>query len=501
MKKILFILVIFLAIGTTFAQEKGLHLTLGGTLGWTNFAYKLDGGNYERKAGGSGYLGAQYFFNSHWGISLAAEFTVYNTRSLYTDTKLFEFKGEVDDEGDNYDLKIRLINWKEEQKTNFMEIPLMGVYQYKFGKKERHGFYMGLGFKVQIPLSTYFKRVEGEVKVSGYYPLWKLYLGEEGFSVELPQHAYGTNENRQWNGKDNLRTGLALTGKFGFLLGLSPRVDLMLGISTDYGLSDMSKKRENLLGPVEGTPQQTGSYVSEQVYYNGILNSNQATRINARSFRGEVGLRIKIGKLKERDELSDLDGQTKKLVEILSNMERGYGKRDTIVVNPVVVPIYLPLPDGEGYGEGGIRPANYEGSYGTTPSSGGAATGGGTIRRGAALPQSVIDELEESIYFSLDGADLDKVAIAVLDRKIAQMKKYPHATVSVVGHTCDLGSGIHNNELSLNRAVAARFYMISKGIKPSRIEVIPMGKHYPTYPNSTEESRRLNRRVDFIFNE
>jgi len=88
-----------------------------------------------------------------------------------------------------------------------------------------------------------------------------------------------------------------------------------------------------------------------------------------------------------------------------------------------------------------------------------------------------------------------------LDAKVELMKKYPHATITVVGHTCDLGTGEYNDRLSYDRAEAVRFYFIEHGIHPSRIIPIPKGKRNPTYPNTSETNRGLNRRVDFFISQ
>jgi len=473
-KKTLFILIISLAMGTIFAQEKGLHLTFGGSLGKTNFIYRLDGGSNKERTGYGGYLGMQYFFTYHWGISLEGEFTVFNTQSRYSE-KSFLFKGQVDNEGDAYDLKIRLKNWKENQTTHFLEIPLMAVYQHKFGKKERHGIYLGLGVKAQIPISNSFKRAEGEVRVSGYYPQWHLPLGEEGLSVEIPQHGYGINANRHWGGANNLKTGVALAGKFGFLIGLSPRVDLSFGIYADYGLSNISNRKESLIGPVEGKTQQEGEYVSEYVYYNGILNSNQTNYINTMSLRTQVGLRIKIGKLKERSTEPALGTQQEQDT-------RGKTRpADTIYVYPIIK--YMPASEQEG--ETSTYPSNSKTIL--------ADVNGKTV----SLPKEVAEELVESVYFELNATTLTEEAKEVLNRKATLLRQYPEAVLSIIGHTCDLGTGNHNDILSYKRAQEARYYLVKKGINPSRIIPLSEGMKNPTYPNTSEHNRELNRRVDF----
>jgi outer membrane protein OmpA-like peptidoglycan-associated protein len=110
---------------------------------------------------------------------------------------------------------------------------------------------------------------------------------------------------------------------------------------------------------------------------------------------------------------------------------------------------------------------------------------------------SVSTTIEGSIYFDLGKYDLKPASIAVLDQKIALLKKYPGMRVSLVGHTCDIGSENLNMTLSKNRANIARLYMITQGIGSMRLQDVPMGKIMPTFSNATEDSKSMNRRVDF----
>ena len=506
MKKLIFVFLIIFATTNVFSQESGLYLFLGGNAGRTNFSYKLEGGNPKPDLGYGAFIGAQYYFNQHLGLSLGVDLSVFNTHSQFTrkddrdkDPK-FVFDDIRDKDGDLCKYTIWLhglpgVNntrgWSEIQRTYFIDIPLLMKFQTKWGKKEAFGIYMGMGVKLQIPISSTYK-AEGNVRTIAYYKETELTIGDD---IPLPWHGLGT-EDKNLDGKNQLKPGCAIHGEAGFLISLSKRVDLTLGVSADYGFTNIKKKNDPLV-ELKANTLQDGP-VGDNAVYNGILNSNKTNMIHPLSIRGNVGLRVKLGKLKDKDE--EGDDASKTLEKILTQMGNNMGKRDTIIVNPVVVPIYLPLPDGEeweggaGTGRGQWYPTGEDGS-------GSGRTPGATSRRGAALPQAAIDELQESIYFALSKYDLDQEAIEVLDRKVAQMKKYPYATISVVGHTCDLGSNTLNDELSLNRATAARLYMISKGVKPSRIEVIPMGKHYPSHINANEDSRRLNRRVDFLFNE
>ena len=497
MKRILLISAAFIAMQTTFAQEKGLHLTLGGTAGKTAFACDLQEGSSLSGIGYSGTVGLQYFFNYHWGISLAGEYTLFNTQSRYNN-KQFVFQNQIDDEGDLYNYYLHLQNWQENQQTCFVEIPLMLVYQYKFGKKEKAGVYFGLGVKYQMVLSSTFERYKGSIQTYGHYPEDNVWFGKEGeSSTNYDHHAFGTNhfrteEERSWNGnsgKNSLKAGFSAVAECGFLFSLSRRVDLSLGVAADYGLTNISSQNNPLVNVKEGTIQQNGNYVAENVTYNGVLNSGEASKINPYSLRGKIGIRIKLGRVKEMPEAETAEDEDE---DEPSSQLAAKGRPDTIYVYPVVV--YLPPSD-------------------TMPRyvSGGSGNRAGELYSPQApskvyLPavempiswRDATEELEESIYFDLDKYALNAQAKAVLDRKVELMRRYPQAVITIIGRTCDKGNKEYNDRLSNDRAEAARVYMIKSGINADRIILKPMGMSNPTYANSSEHNRELNRRVDFI---
>lgn len=65
------------------------------------------------------------------------------------------------------------------------------------------------------------------------------------------------------------------------------------------------------------------------------------------------------------------------------------------------------------------------------------------------------------------------------------------------GHTDDLGERTYNEQLSLERARAARDYLVERWqVAPERIEIRGYGEERPLEPGETEEARSLNRRVE-----
>ena len=75
-------------------------------------------------------------------------------------------------------------------------------------------------------------------------------------------------------------------------------------------------------------------------------------------------------------------------------------------------------------------------------------------------------------------------------------QRYPDETVSVEGHTDNVGSPEYNQGLSERRAYSVRDYLASQGVTPSRISAIGYGEARPKSSNDTPEGRQLNRRVE-----
>ncbi len=81
------------------------------------------------------------------------------------------------------------------------------------------------------------------------------------------------------------------------------------------------------------------------------------------------------------------------------------------------------------------------------------------------------------------------------------MKKYPQATVEIVGHTDSNGSEAYNQTLSEQRAQSVADYLISQGVESSRISSSGEGEMNPKASNDTPEGRMENRRVEVTVNE
>lgn len=108
--------------------------------------------------------------------------------------------------------------------------------------------------------------------------------------------------------------------------------------------------------------------------------------------------------------------------------------------------------------------------------------------------------MRNDAFFEIASMQLTKVARAELDRIAQILKTTPYeGNIHIVGHTCDLGSTVFNQTLSVKRANAVRDYLVSTGVlKLDQIVAEGKGKTEPKYPNKAD-TRAKNRRVDLEF--
>jgi len=107
------------------------------------------------------------------------------------------------------------------------------------------------------------------------------------------------------------------------------------------------------------------------------------------------------------------------------------------------------------------------------------------------------------ILFDLGQAKIQKEALPILDEIAKLIRQYPNRAVMVQGHTDDLPIQTReypsNWDLSAQRAVNVVKYIKNlPEIDPSRLIAAGFGKHHPRVPNTSDQNRRKNRRVEFV---
>ena len=102
----------------------------------------------------------------------------------------------------------------------------------------------------------------------------------------------------------------------------------------------------------------------------------------------------------------------------------------------------------------------------------------------------------EDIQFETGKSNIMPVSYEYLDL-LAKILKQTGLKVEIKGHTDNVGSALSNMQLSQNRAIAVRDYLIARGVERTNLACSYYGMSRPIADNSTEEGRFMNRRVEF----
>lgn len=104
----------------------------------------------------------------------------------------------------------------------------------------------------------------------------------------------------------------------------------------------------------------------------------------------------------------------------------------------------------------------------------------------------------QDIYFDNNKYVIKPDSYPALDKIEAMLKEHVNTEVTIEGHTDSNGSEEANQLLSENRAMAVKKYLVSKGIKSSRMSFVGYGEERPIDPSDTEKAWEANRRVEFV---
>ncbi len=103
----------------------------------------------------------------------------------------------------------------------------------------------------------------------------------------------------------------------------------------------------------------------------------------------------------------------------------------------------------------------------------------------------------DNVNFATDKATLIAQSYGILDQVAEVLKKYPDYSLSISGHTDNVGQPRANQVLSEERAQSCFQYLLSRSIEESRMIHRGYGETKPVASNNTEEGREKNRRVEF----
>jgi outer membrane protein OmpA-like peptidoglycan-associated protein len=115
----------------------------------------------------------------------------------------------------------------------------------------------------------------------------------------------------------------------------------------------------------------------------------------------------------------------------------------------------------------------------------------GILQKGKAITLN-------NIYFDQSSPVLRTESAPQLDELVEVLKQNPTLRVEIRGHTDNVGDFDLNVKLSRERCQSVVDYLIKKGIEANRLQTLGRGPVDAVAPNTTEENRKKNRRVEFV---
>ncbi len=104
----------------------------------------------------------------------------------------------------------------------------------------------------------------------------------------------------------------------------------------------------------------------------------------------------------------------------------------------------------------------------------------------------------KSVLFYMGTTAMLEESFSELDVVVDFLKANPKVEIQLEGHTDNRGDAKKNLLLSQQRVEKIKSYLVSKGIQSKRIKGKGFGGSKPIATSDTEDSRKMNRRVEFV---
>jgi len=113
------------------------------------------------------------------------------------------------------------------------------------------------------------------------------------------------------------------------------------------------------------------------------------------------------------------------------------------------------------------------------------------------MPNDIVRiTMTSATAFDTNSTDIKPGFYTTLDKLSDVVVRYGKTTLTVVGHTDNVGSDKYNQDLSLRRAHSVAHYFESKKVDPVRMAISGKGESEPVANNTSEGGRQANRRVE-----
>ena len=461
MKRVtLIIFLIITTISTAVYAQKGHYFSANIGGGIHDIRYTL--GDYGNKTAGWGFrggLGWQWMFSEHFGMGLGADFNTLKTTGKLAFAESTPNLSD-NENGLNFTSNVTYNNLKEVGNMQVADIPLSLYYQAMLSERLRllvgvNGFYSAV-------LSQKYKTKGGDIAVGKYFPDYNLdYSG-------LDDREHGVYSVSDFSGDMKLKKSLFGTGaqiQLCYALGETRRVELVFGI---YGAYRFADQKDNASGKV---------FNFETAEYKGITQSDLAGKVASANLGGAVGLRIRIGGKEKEPEIEEEPVKPTEPEQLVAETEPEQPTEDEQPSEPEQPLVSEKPTDTEQPSIADVQPT-------VEPSR----------------PQeSRLEKLLANIppiQMPFNSCTIAPSMRPILDDVAAAWKDNQSQKILLTGHTCNIGTSEVNMRLGAKRAESVKKELVNRGVSPSKITTESRGDTEPIAPNTTDENRQKNRRVE-----
>jgi len=300
MKKLtITIVTLFAAMSMQLSAQEIKHefsVHVGG--GLSSLSYKLSEG--DRSGGFGGDFGVGYTFLQvkeravetgsvsylNWGIHSGIGLGLYNAKANLDNTKtVIKDLDDGDDHFSAFDLRTTLSGYNETQKTMFLNIPVMGLFQLD-------KFYAMGGVKIGIPLNGKYSVKNPTLTNKAWYP-------ELQNEIDAPRfRGLGKFDDKSFDGTLDLGVAVMLSLEAGYKWSIADNISLYTGAYFDYGLNNVDKSNKKTFVNYTIEKNNTADFTTNSVLASYSDSKNKSTTFTDKVNVMAVGIKVRVAMAK-----------------------------------------------------------------------------------------------------------------------------------------------------------------------------------------------------------
>ena len=520
MKKIILTIALLAGMTSVSAQMTdhihNLQVNLGG--GINTLLYTPVDGEHTIGMGGVFEMQYQFMFNHHWGLAIGVQANTLRSSATYN--YAYTLPG-IMLPGAVYpaDLNITYYNWREQQNVTNLSIPLQIILRAPISVGS--AFQMGLGASFNHPLSSSYKMVGGRYVTEAYMPQTNVTY------TDMENHGLGTYDGDKRSGKLDIASNfMALHADLGFVFNLNRTAGFYLGLYGYYGPSNINPYDDSDVDMY----QRPNSFASDRV-----------STVHPLEVGLKIGLRLGMGKdvdwkaiaaaeaaaaaqaeaerlaAEKKAEEERLAAEQRAREEAVARARAEAEAKAKATADSIARVHAAELAKAQAQAEAeaaarqraqaqadSLARAQADAEARMRAEAEARERAEAEARARAKAEQRVREEAafvagyKDIAYFET-GKDLPifgELNEDSWENLKNVMDRYPEITVTVTGHTDNVGKPASNQALSQRRADNIKAMLVSKGIDGSRIRAIGRGDKEPIASNSTKDGRAKNRRIE-----